>query len=417
MTTSYKIEDKVITTVTDNGSNVVKAFSLPGYHDDPFHQERYKDEEEDDEEREIDAIDLHDSLEYVSEHDTCFAHTLQLVIKDGFKEIRAVRTILGKVATIVSHVRRSQSATEILEGERRLQAKNATQWNSELRSIKSILRVSEDKLRLLDTAHLTAHERKILEDLVEILSPFQEATDFTQGANIVTSSFVIPCIRGLKKSLETLSVTFNSRMVTALTDSLQIRMTKYESRELFMLASTLDPRFKLKWCIGDDEQEKVKSILLQKAHCSQDISMDVTTTQEQEVPQPQVVEIATTSSEPLSKKRKQEPSKLLSYLFSDEDNLPPASTISNSLEAEISMYISEPCLPEQGDPLAFWKEHSTIYPKMSKLACHYLSIPASSGPVERLFSIGGKFFRPERCRLSDSVFEKLMNIKCNGHLV
>ena len=90
-------------------------------------------------------------------------------------------------------------------------------------------------------------------------------------------------------------------------------MTKYESRELFMLASTLDPRFKLKWCIGDDEQEKVKSILLQKAHCSQDISMDVTTTQEQEVPQPQVVEIATTSSEPLSKKRKQEPSKLLSY--------------------------------------------------------------------------------------------------------
>ena len=41
----------------------------------------------------------------------------------------------------------------------------------------------------------------------------------------------------------------------------------------------------------------------------------------------------------------------------------------------------------------------------------------TSGPVERLFSIGGKFFRPERCRLSDSVFEKLMNIKCNGHLV
>ena len=143
----------------------------------------------------------------------------------------------------MSHVRRSQSATEILDGERRLQAKNATR----LKSIMSILRVSEDKLRLLDTAHLTAHERKILEDLVGILSPFQEATDFTQGANIVTSSFVIPCIRGLKKSLETLSVTFNSRMVTALTDSLQIRMTKYESRELFMLASTLDPRFKLKW--------------------------------------------------------------------------------------------------------------------------------------------------------------------------
>ena len=28
----------------------------------------------------------------------------------------------------------------------------------------------------------------------------------------------------------------------------------------------------------------------------------------------------------------------------------------------------------------------------------------------------GNVFRPERCRLTDSVFEKLVNIKCNGHL-
>ena len=68
-------------------------------------------------------------------------------------------------------------------------------WPScELKSIKSILRVPEDKLRLLDTVHLTVHERKVLEDLVEILTPFQEATDFAQGENVITSSIVIPCI-------------------------------------------------------------------------------------------------------------------------------------------------------------------------------------------------------------------------------
>ena len=32
-------------------------------------------------------------------------------------------------------------------------------------------------------------------------------------------------------------------------------------------------------------------------------------------------------------------------------------------------------------------------------------------------SNGRKCFRLERCRLTDSVFEKLMNIKYNGHLV
>ena len=37
-----------------------------------------------------------------------------------------------------------------------------------------------------------------------------------------------------------------------------------------------------------------------------------------------------------------------------------------------------------------------------------------AGPVETLFSIGGKYFWLERCKLTDSVFEKLTNIKCNA---
>ena len=56
-------------------------------------------------------------------------------------------------------------------------------------------------------------------------------------------------------------------------------------------------------------------------------------------------------------------------------------------------------------------------PAMSKLAKRYLSVPASSGPVERLFSIAGKIFRPERCRLTDTVFENLMFIKCNSYIL
>ena len=56
-------------------------------------------------------------------------------------------------------------------------------------------------------------------------------------------------------------------------------------------------------------------------------------------------------------------------------------------------------------PLQFWKENETSYLTLSKLACRYLAISASSGPVEHLFSIGEKFFRPESCRLTDESFE------------
>ena len=43
-----------------------------------------------------------------------------------------------------------------------------------------------------------------------------------------------------------------------------------------------------------------------------------------------------------------------------------------------------------------------------------LGVPASSAPVERLFSIAGKVFKPDRCRLTDKTFETLMFIRCNS---
>ena len=191
--TSNKISSTIVTIVTDNASNEIKAVSIPGFHDSTSLNEVGEDEEDEDDDNEMEICNIDDTtFLWSSEHDTCFAHTLQLVVKDGLQEIGPVKTILSKVAIIVSHVHRSQYATEILEGERKLQQKNATRWNSELRSIKSILRVPDDKLQLLNTVHLTAYDRKILEDLVHILSPFLEATNFAQGQNVVTSSLVLP---------------------------------------------------------------------------------------------------------------------------------------------------------------------------------------------------------------------------------
>ena len=51
---------------------------------------------------------------------------------------------------------------------------------------------------------------------------------------------------------------------------------------------------------------------------------------------------------------------------------------------EINQYLSQSCIPENNDVLHFWKVNENKYPTLAQLASIYLSIPASSGPVEKL---------------------------------
>ncbi len=123
----------------------------------------------------------------ITEHDTtCFAHTL--VIKDGLRYASPISKVLGKASGIVSDVRRSIHASEILQGEKKLQAANATRWNSQLMMVRSLHRTPQDKLQQLDCPQLSKHEYNILEDLVDILTAFEKATHLLQGDQVVTSS-------------------------------------------------------------------------------------------------------------------------------------------------------------------------------------------------------------------------------------
>ena len=50
---------------------------------------------------------------------------------------------------------------------------------------------------------------------------------------------------------------------------------------------------------------------------------------------------------------------------------------------------------------------------LSNLFERVLCAPASSAPVERVFSQSGLFLRPNRCRMTDKVLEHLVFLRCN----
>ena len=87
---------------------------------------------------------------------------------------------------------------------------------------------------------------------------------------------------------------------------------------------------------------------------------------------------------------------------------------SSGVEEIIDKYLAASCLPMDSDPSKFWEDNEKEYLALAQMAKDILSMPASSAPVERLFSIAGRVFMPLRCSLKDDRFQQLMFITCNN---
>lgn len=398
----FNIGSKVTNIITDNASNMLSAFSLPGFTEIIASSVA---EEDDDDSDDLDPQTETDPELYVvlpTDHSSCFAHTLQLVVKDGFKEAEYLNERVKKVSKLVSYVHRSTLATDILQGEKKIESSCATRWNSEVKMIRSVLRVPEEKLSMIGgSALLSAYDRNILKDMLMILEPFEEATDCTQRQNSVSASFVIPCVRGLRFHLKQVHTAYNNVLVSGLLKSVEKRLHTYENNKVYQLAAILDPSFKLDWC--NTEEEKVN---MQLNLATQAFAMQRT---EVPPPPPSVIETAS----PVKKRKK-----LFSFMdssssLSESHEGTPRRQIKDVINTEVQTYLNQPCLSDDSDTMAYWKGHKDMYPHIAKVAKRYLAVPASSASVERAFSIAGKIFRPDRCRMTDANFETLMFIKCN----
>ena len=77
----------------------------------------------------------------------------------------------------------------------------------------------------------------------------------------------------------------------------------------------------------------------------------------------------------------------------------PLSPIGNE---EIVRYLEScPNVNEKVDPVEFWIENEKTYPSLAPVVCDLLIIPASSVPIERVFSTAGQITSGKRNRLND----------------
>ena len=95
--------------------------------------------------------------------------------------------------------------------------------------------------------------------------------------------------------------------------------------------------------------------------------------------------------------------------------LPPKKTrssVAEMIQDEILLFMKE---SSDDNHLIFKKKE--FYPYLHRLAVRVLSVPATSAPVERVFSSSGIIMRPHRSRLTKNMLATLTLLKCNQDLL
>ena len=84
--------------------------------------------------------------------------------------------------------------------------------------------------------------------------------------------------------------------------------------------------------------------------------------------------------------------------------------------AELNRYRNMTKLPTKDYPLQWWEEHKYRFPILYRPGMRFLSIPATSAPSERVWSIASCIITKDRARLDSNFVSDLIFLKKNGEI-
>ena len=464
MIQTFDLKKKTVRLVTDNASNNLSAFDdiiLPGFEEyfDKLENNQLNTEQEDrekeeenresvfllDEKQHLPMLDIDDSIYQTTLDATyedeylrlpCFSHCLQLVVNDGIKGAGAAAGPLKKVADLAKLAHTSTIfADRMHSASFNVPKANRTRWNSQFQMVKAVLAIPTSKLNsiLMDMKKnnlvLNTKDRKILEEFVALFELFNEATVLTQGDSYATITLVAPSILGILYDLERelSSQTLNlSSLCKTLISSIKSRFSGllrhfdievpeagYSMSErfadlIFIISPIFDARFKLLWLnnlkidVKTRVTEKIRNACANlfgklKLQVPNDSSYNQSN---------RTVDVSLTSTLNSTSKRKC----LFPYL--NQTSKKNVTDRNATILDEINMFLNEESLDKN---LIFKKKYT--YPCLYELALKYLSVPATTASIERIFSQSGFIMRPHRAKLTTKNVCLLTFLKCNHALL
>ncbi|XP_055904236.1 zinc finger BED domain-containing protein 4-like [Eupeodes corollae] len=374
----FKIREKVVAIVTDNAAAMKKTVEL---------------------------LKLR--------HSSCFAHCINLTVQDCLK-VESFSTILSKIKAIVTFFHSSTLACDKLriaqktsnKPELKLIQEISTRWNSSYYMMKRIMEIRSEVAIAISQCQkapsfLTAENFTAIQEIVRLLEPFDVATATISGESYVTSSLVIPLIRGISvklSSLENSLTTIEGREVFhSLNNSINMRLKPFNTRTLNMISTLLDPRFKKTGFRTTQEADNASQIL-QREYAA----IIASSAQRAEVPVP-VPAPSTSSTECTSN----------DLLFlSNQQQYQISTPVSDSI-IDLRQYFEKPLIASHQPILEYWDKSNNM---LRVMANKYLCCPATSVPSERIFSKAGQIMNVKRNRLKDKHLNTLLFIHHNYNI-
>lgn len=303
-----------------------------------------------------------------------------------------------KIKRIVSFFHHSVKASDKLceiQDQNNMQKKKLimdveTRWNSTFFMMNRFLEQRENITTTLcllgkTVMCLDGDELEVVRNAVGLLEPYEEATREMSAEKFTSLSKVIPVARALQECNSNMPA---SPLGTELKRQLQRRFPAVEQMFSLAAATLLDNRFK-KMPFAD--VGNIKSI--EDRLCSLMRSKYSTES---------VPPAAGLPSENDSKEMQVGKGSL--WRTFDEkvhQDMKTKQSTASGPHIELRRYLEEALIPRGADPLQWWEKHSSLFPKLQRLAKKYLSIPATSVPAERLFSKAGELVSHRRSALSD----------------
>jgi len=394
--------------------------------------------------------DMRDAEE-IEEPVRCFCHTLQLAVKTALEKSAGIDPAVTAAKSIVRYFKSSNIAAEALRAAQ-VRGKEAlvdlveeaiveehaseytvrplkliqdvcTRWSSTHMMCERLVRlkpfVREVLSELNPVIDLTATEWQQLAELVQILQPCAEAIKLMEGERYPTLSHVIPLVLMVSAMLRgktaqqphmpdfSLYTSAVNEVRLSILEEMRVpgRFDHFSRAARF--ACALDPRHKHLSFLQPLERDSVFHDI---------VSFHRSTTPAQAVAPPNVDEEMKAASQPSQPTQSPPGGQSLYHPLSLTAllrfSMGPGNADSD-IHTEIQSYRASPASQDE-DPLAWWRTHEILFPKLAKLAKKFLAIPASSAPSERAFSKVGIVVDKRRASLLPEKANQLVFLKHNS---